>query len=211
MLNSFVKKYIQRKKYKYQGILLDRTTRIGTDVQIEGPAYLNIDFISDGVSIGKYTYARKCTCVGENVTIGRYCSIAMHVYIGAYPHPTNWLSTHLFQYDTKMFKTQNKEIPFSQKKVHTTIGNDVWIGTNAIIKSGVTIGDGAIIGAGSIVTKDIPAYAIAGGNPAKIIRYRFDEKKIEQLLDLEWWNMSEERLKNVNYANVEEAIFQLSK
>ena len=81
-----------------------------------------------------------------------------------------------------------------------TIGNDVWIGRNVIIISGVKIGDGSVIGAGSVVTKDVPPYAIAAGNPAKIVRMRFDEETIKKLLKIEWWNWSLERvLANLPY------------
>ena len=71
---------------------------------------------------------------------------------------------------------------------HTTIGNDVWIGENVTIKDGVTIGDGAVIGSNAMVTKDVPPYAIAAGNPAHIIKYRFDENKINLMQDLQWWD-----------------------
>ena len=74
------------------------------------------------------------------------------------------------------------------------MGNDVWIGENAHIMSGVTIGDGAIVGSEALVTKDIPPYAIVGGNPAKIIKYRFDEYTIEKLLKIKWWDFGEDEL-----------------
>lgn len=76
------------------------------------------------------------------------------------------------------------------------IGNDVWIGTSAVILSGVKIGHGAVVAAGSLVTKNIPPYAIVGGNPAKIIKYRFNEDKIKELLEMNWWDWSEEKIKN---------------
>ncbi len=76
------------------------------------------------------------------------------------------------------------------------IGNDVWIGASAQIMSGVTIGDGAIVGAGAIVTRDVPAYAVVGGNPARIIRFRFESDLIERLMSIEWWNWSEDRLRS---------------
>jgi acetyltransferase-like isoleucine patch superfamily enzyme len=78
-----------------------------------------------------------------------------------------------------------------EEKLNTTIGNDVWIGANAVVVDGVTIGDGAIIAAGAVVTKDVPPYTIVGGVPAKIIRKRFSEAEINFLLDLRWWEKSD--------------------
>lgn len=86
-----------------------------------------------------------------------------------------------------------RTIFFKNKLV--TIGNDVWIGTRVIIMGGVKIGNGAVIGAGAIVTKDVPDYAIAVGVPAKVVKYRFSPDIIEKLLELQWWNLSEEELK----------------
>jgi serine acetyltransferase len=75
------------------------------------------------------------------------------------------------------------------------IGNDVWIGAKSTIMSGVKIGDGAVIGSGSVVAKDVPPYAIVVGNPAKVIKYRFDEQQIENLLEIAWWNWPEHKIK----------------
>jgi acetyltransferase-like isoleucine patch superfamily enzyme len=97
----------------------------------------------------------------------------------------------------------------SSSKGPVIIGNDVWVGYGSIILSGVKIGDGAIIGAGSIVTQDVPPYAIVGGNPARLIRYRFSQDKIAKLLEIAWWNWSEEKIKdNIDYfySNVDDFI-----
>ena len=83
----------------------------------------------------------------------------------------------------------------AEHKFPVVVGNDVWIGTNALILDGITVGDGAVVAAGAVVTKDIPPYAIVGGVPARIIRYRFDEKTIAALLKIRWWDWSFEQLK----------------
>ena len=86
---------------------------------------------------------------------------------------------------------KNSEFEYAKK---VSIGNDVWIGCNAIIKKGIKIGNGAVIGAGSVVTKDVPAYAIVVGNPGKIIKYRFEDSIIKELKEIKWWNWSIEEI-----------------
>ena len=88
----------------------------------------------------------------------------------------------------------------------TTIGNDVWIGANAVVRKGVRVGDGAVIGAGAIVLKDVPAFSVVAGVPAKVIRYRFDENTIYRLLKLKWWEMDEDVLKALQFNDVEKCI-----
>ena len=125
-----------------------------------------------------------------NATIGKFSSIASFVKIGLGIHPTkDFVSTHYAFYSnkkklTKTFSDKN----YIEENKNVSIGNDVWIGANAIILDGITISDGAIIGAGAVVTKDVPPYAIVGGVPAKIIRYRFDEDTIKKLLEISWWD-----------------------
>jgi acetyltransferase-like isoleucine patch superfamily enzyme len=128
--------------------------------------------------------------------ISKFCSIAHNCTIGIGNHSLKNIST------SPIFTEQNNGTGSSWTTKNTTekfnrvsIGNDVWIGTKVIIMGGLSIGDGAIIGAGSIVTKDIPAYAVAAGVPAKVIRYRFEEPVVERLLAMKWWNLSEEKLK----------------
>jgi acetyltransferase-like isoleucine patch superfamily enzyme len=97
----------------------------------------------------------------------------------------------------------------SASKGPVIIGNDVWVGAGAIILSGVSIGDGAIVAAGAVVTKDVPAYSIVGGNPARLIRFRFSEDQIAKLLSIGWWNWSEEKIrKNIDafYGSADEFI-----
>lgn len=127
--------------------------------------------------------------------IGSFTSIANGVVLGGARHPMKWVSMSPVFYagrdSVKAKFAEHKLMPPARVK----IGHDVWIGRSAIILAGVTVGDGAVIGAGSVVTKDVPPYAIVAGNPARLIRYRFDESIILKLEEIKWWNFSEDRLK----------------
>lgn len=152
--------------------------------------------ISDS-KIGRHTYIVNARIV--RAEIGAFCSIGPEVNIGGLGnHPTNWLSTHPAFYS--ILKQSGKtftEINLFDELKPNKIGNDVWIGAKALILDGVSIGDGAIVAAGAVVTKDVPAYAIVGGVPAKVIRSRFEPKVIEALLKLQWWHLSDEVLKRL--------------
>jgi acetyltransferase-like isoleucine patch superfamily enzyme len=129
--------------------------------------------------------------------IGDYCSISRNVTVllGG-EHSTGWVTTYPITFFHPSIKCQPQKIT----KGDVRIGNDVWIGMGAMILSGVTIGDGACVGAMSLVTKDVPPYAIVGGNPAKVIRYRFSPKRIKELLEIKWWDWPEEKvLENASY------------
>ncbi len=134
-------------------------------------------------------------CEIINCEIGKYCSIANCVFIGGAEHPLSWAGTSPVFYkgrDSVKLKLSEHERPASKI---TYIGNDVWIGYRASIKAGVNIGNGAVIGMGAVVSKDVPPYAIVVGNPAKIIKYRFDEDIIKILNKSMWWNQDEEVLR----------------
>jgi chloramphenicol O-acetyltransferase type B len=136
-------------------------------------------------------------CQINNTDIGSFCSIADNVIIGPSSHPFNWVGgSPVFYSGRDSVKAKFSEFD-REKPNRTVIGNDVWIGINAIIKSGVKIGHGAIIGMGSVVTKDVEPYAIVGGCPAKIIKKRFDDKIIKGLLESNWWNLDEFALKKM--------------
>lgn len=152
------------------------------------------------VKIGRWTYLRRDVFVDDYTEIGRYCSIANDVIIAASEHPITNFSTHPISYDVENYPG---------KETKTIIGNDVWLGTRAIIKKGVKIGDGAVVASGAIVTKDVPPYAVVAGVPTKIIKYRFDDEIIEKLLDLQWWNFPFEKIHNLKNLPIEEALEKL--
>jgi acetyltransferase-like isoleucine patch superfamily enzyme len=137
--------------------------------------------------------------------IGRYCSISYGVTIGPPDHSYHRISTHPFYYNSKfgLFPDDGEIIgeKFSNELV---LGNDIWVGCNVTILRGLTIGDGAIIGANSVVTQSVPPYAIVAGTPARVIKYRFEDRIIEKLLDLRWWDWDDatiQRNKNLFYNN----------
>ena len=125
------------------------------------------------------------------ITIGNFCSIARDVAMQEYNHRIDRLST--YNVEKNIFEGKSKDDTISKGAIR--IGNDVWIGTKSVILSGITIGHGAIVAAGSVVTKNVPPYAIVGGNPAKVIRYRFSSEVVDELLRIQWWNWPIEKIK----------------
>tara|TARA_B100000795_G_scaffold147040_1_gene110194 strand:+ start:1082 stop:1750 length:669 start_codon:yes stop_codon:yes gene_type:complete len=125
--------------------------------------------------------------------IGKFCAISWDVTINAISHPYSHLSISAFPYVPYMGDFVSRRI---QSHSEVKIKNDVWIGANTVIMPGVIIGNGAIIGAGAVVTKDVSDYAIVAGVPAKVIKYRFSEKIIKELLILAWWNWDKKVIKN---------------
>jgi acetyltransferase-like isoleucine patch superfamily enzyme len=147
----------------------------------------------------RYTYGLKNIRVrdwkqGTDVKIGSFCSIAdnIQIFIGG-DHRTDWVTTYPFGHiHNDIFPWHGEGHPTTKGNV--VIGHDVWIGANATILSGVTIGDGAVVSANSVVVKDVPAYGIVGGNPAKLLKMRFTEDQIERLLNNPWWDLPENRI-----------------
>jgi len=134
------------------------------------------------------------TCTIVNTSIGGFCSIAGDCEIGGASHSIEWVATSpIFNENKEQDKKKYSHHKYNTFK-DTEIGNDVWIGAKCLVKSGVTIGDGAVIGMGSVVTKNIPSYEIWGGNPAKLIRKRFEDNIIGKLLEIKWWTFSDELL-----------------
>lgn len=145
-------------------------------------------------SIGDWTYGNPIVHDwGSKLTIGKYCSIAEGVtFLLGGNHRADWITTYPFNIQWQGF-SHIQGSPAT--KGDTVVGNDVWIGMKSVILSGVQIGDGAIIGAGSVVTKNVAPYTIVAGNPAKMIRERFNPEQRDALLRIGWWNWPETRIR----------------
>ena len=163
--------------------------------------------LKGGITVGHGTFVMGMEIInpfGVVVDVGKYCSISLNLNVFGYDHAcinlpkvvTTWPFDSYW--GVPPFIGQDGSMGY-QKKTSVTIGNDVWTGMDIHIRPGVTIGDGAIIGACSVITKDVPPYAIVGGNPFKIIRYRYTQEQIEKLLQIKWWDWSEAKIKEHYY------------
>lgn len=155
------------------------------------------DFVNDPVSFEKNSVVYHYPINHDKLIIGKFCSIACgaRFLFNSANHTMTSLSTYPFPLLFEEWGLDRKDVATSwDNKGDIIIGNDVWIGYEAVILAGVTIGDGAIIGTRAVVTKDIPPYTIVGGIPATPIRKRFSDETIASLLEIQWWNWSEERI-----------------
>jgi acetyltransferase-like isoleucine patch superfamily enzyme len=154
--------------------------------------------LPEHVTVGRHTYGvtwRKVLFPLKDapLQVGAFCSVAGQVlFICSGQHPTD--SATSFPIYSRLLK-QPEPIANGGKPGGIAVGNDVWIGNGAMILPGIRIGDGAIVGAGSVVTKDVPPYAIVGGSPAGLIRYRFPEEIVAKLLAIHWWRWDDEKIK----------------
>ena len=164
-------------------------------VDIKEKLNKHFEKFSDNVTIGDYSYGFFDVLEWNNETklkIGKFCSIAADVlFLLGGEHRKDFISTYPFNALMESFEHIEGH-PASKGDI--IVGNDVWIAHGAKILSGVNIGDGAIIAANSLVTRDVPPYAIAMGSPAKVVQYRFDEDTIEKLLEIRWWDFEEEEI-----------------
>ena len=190
----------ERPAFIKQSVL--RNSAIDTEAKLHPPYHIV------HVKISKGTYLAPNATVSFTST-GKFCSIGPNFLCGYGIHPTNGISTSPFFYSTKKQNgaTLATEDKLDERK-NISIGNDVFIGANVMVLDGVCIGDGVVIGAGSVVSKDIPPYAIAVGNPIQIIKYRFSEEVINDLMEIKWWDWESEKLKEVerNFFDITEFI-----
>lgn len=173
------------------GSTFSQETSIGLNSRILGGCTVN------NCSVGMFSYLNRNVII-QNATVGNYCSIANDVMIGLGKHPLELFSTSPIFYKVRnAFRKTiiERDYKFDEYKV-VLIGNDVWIGASSIVMDGVTVGDGAVIAAGSIVTKDVPPYAIVAGVPARILKYRFPKEKISEMLETKWWLEDPEKVYN---------------
>ena len=177
------------------GYSLVKSERSNTEVSQKAHVYAPY-FLHD-VKVGDYSYVAKNSNI-TNCTIGRFCSIGPNFCCGLGIHPTDSISTSpMFYSISKVNGTTLVQSNKIEESLHTSIGNDVFIGANVTMLDGVTIGDGAVIGAGAVVSKDIPPYAIAVGCPIRIIRYRMTDEQIASMQRIQWWNWDDDRLQDV--------------
>lgn len=149
------------------------------------------------VKIGDYSYVEN-NCTLNHCEIGKFCSISSNVSIGLPVHPIDQVATSPVFYSNENRLGISFHIdPTVTESIPTRIGNDVWIGTNALIMGGLSIGNGAIIAAGAVVTKNVPPYAVVGGVPAKVIKTRFNEMIIAELEKTHWWDYDSKELHKV--------------
>lgn len=193
----------------------------GAVVRCEPPVSFRKGFqFNTSSQVGAFTYFYSGIVVAA-ASVGRYCSIAGGVRVGDHEHPIDWLSTSPFQYNLGRFAFSDTadsyeglpeddgEHPF--RKAPPRIGNDVWVGSRVTILRGTTVGDGAIVASSAVVTKDVPPYAIVGGVPARVIRYRFDEETIARLLEVRWWRFTPNQLSGIVFDDIHAALDEVER
>ncbi len=192
---------------KYGIIIAGKLEMKNAKLAFQPPVRFQSLHCPQGLKIGAYSFMRD-SYAGSSPAIGRYCSIGANFSIGEPNHPLDWLSTASFQYRSSKFgfyEPMRDFVPVPEPEVPkgkdvTTVGNDVWIGSNVMILRGVRVGDGAVIAAGAVVTKDVQPYSIVGGVPAKIIGNRFADPAIPAALSkLKWWQFLAPDLSGVSF------------
>lgn len=182
-LGFFVSKFLRIiNRPALRNCKMDKTAKVGT-----GSNCINVE-------MDRYSYMGKNNSVC-NTKIGAFCSIASYCAIGGGVHSLTAVSTSPVFFKGHNILNQNLALLPTDTEKTVIIENDVWIGEKVFIKDGIKIANGAVIGAHSVVTHDVPPYAIVAGVPARIIRFRFNNEEIEKLLDSKWWNLSEQDLK----------------
>ena len=167
-------------------------------------------------NMGKRSYiAEKSQITHPDTIIGKFCTIGGNVHIGCAKKKLDNLSIHGFQYEESNerlwgdLKTPKEFVIKSSERKPVTIGNDVWIGYGCVIMDGINIGDGAVLGSCAVVTHDVPPYAVVGGVPAKVIKYRFPQEIIDKLEELKWWDYPEDFIVRLPFDDINACIEKL--
>ncbi|MDX0135799.1 antibiotic acetyltransferase [Sinorhizobium meliloti] len=183
---------------------------------IEDPVHIGAGCAVMADRIGRYCFINNNTCIFDGVRIGRFVTFARSCQIGGVEHPVHYLSTSFFRISRNWFPDDpvaqtaqlvpNTLAPTRTRSNTIDIGNDVWFGASSLVLKGVTIGNGAVIGAGAVVTKDVPPYAIVAGNPAKVLRYRFDDETIARLQAAKWWDRDVSVIEKLPLNDIQECL-----
>ena len=176
---------------------------------LHGPNIIGRMSIVKNSRIGRFSTAGQLfRCI--DVDMGAFCSIGDNVLVNAGEHPHAWLTTHVFPFNHAAWdwcpSVELLNLTEWKPRERCSIGNDVWIGANAVILTKARIGDGAVVAAGAIVRSDVPPYAIVGGVPSRIIGYRFDAETIARLLSAQWWQLPMEKIASLPVSNISQCL-----
>ena len=195
-------------------ITLGRFSRI-INSEVNGPLFLDQQSAVNRCKFDSYNGVGCFSYICDS-EVGRYNHFGARTSIGGFNHPTDWLSCANFQYQntSEVWGISKKNaaqltINYQPQKRGVKITHDVWVGDNSVILSGVTLGIGCIVAAGSVVTRSVQPYAIVAGNPAKVMKYRFDQETRTRLLETKWWLQSLEALQGINFSDVSDAINEI--
>lgn len=202
-----------RPHFHYENAL-NKVVHISNSVIVESYSRVSEQSLNwdKNAKIGAFSYVVPGSYLA-GCEIGRFCSIAANVQVMGENHPVDRVTTSTWSYGHNVAKIVEEDFGVNIKQNRnilpsnqTIIGNDVWIGEGVVIKRGVNIGNGAIVGARSIVTKDIPPYAICAGNPAKLVRFRFSDDEIKKIESVKWWNYHPKDLAPLDMSDVSEFL-----
>ncbi|WP_419956643.1 CatB-related O-acetyltransferase [Novosphingobium rhizovicinum] len=184
---------------------------LGTQIRLSVPVHVEpFATLENGGFWNCRAFSYSRSILPQATRVGRYCSISWNVSVLGIAHPMHHISTHLFTFREHYARGIRERVgrapepaAFEPERGPVTLGHDVWIGQDVLIQQGVTVGDGAVIAAGSVVIRDVPPFAIVGGNPARVIRYRFDEATVERIQRVAWWRYHVADFAGLNVADPE--------